>query len=237
MGSARKEKRSRTTSKRRSLSGGDGDEVMKTTPVTTSKIPANYVCKICKNDPKCGDAHWIYKCPNKVDKVTKKPAQAEKAPDTKKLFISGLPFGIENAAVEEFFAATLLSKKEKAKKGSSVVKCKTLRFDKSDRTDKAGRSNGLAFLVFATDALAEKALKLNGNKWPKTEDEPEERVFSIVRAKPKEGAADQQSKKRKTAPVESKKAVAPPTPTRSAKVATKSPNTKSPKRSKRKATE
>jgi RNA recognition motif-containing protein len=244
---------------KKTADGGVKAKVNTKSPTTTNEtkksnknaLPANYICAACKNDPKCGEAHWIHDCPQKKpqekkpkEKKTptkeKKPAEAkeEKSPakrkretaeksvsvvesvveapvDPKSLFVSGMPFGVEVAAVTGFFSKAVAVRSKargKSLKGKSqdeaaaaVTSCKLRNFDKQ-----GGRCNGQAVVTFATEAMAEKALKLNNSKWPTTGTEKgeEERVLRIQRAVPlvvkKDNSGDNSwSKKAKKSPATS----------------------------------
>jgi RNA recognition motif-containing protein len=116
----------------------------------TKEVPADYVCRACNNEIK--PLHWIYDCPNKLYKPgtnkVKKGLRGINDPDSRKVFISGLPFDAKTKEVEMYF--------EKEMKCGKVVHCKLLQFEDTKRC------KGSGFLTFETDEGAQKALKLNG---------------------------------------------------------------------------
>merc|ERR1712166_38409 len=97
-------------------------------------------------------AHWIYDCP---DKITVRGANQKKKkdrgvhdPDSKKVFVSGLPFEANAKKVEDFFSTT---------HNCGIVSCVGLiKFDDSKRC------NGQAYVTFNTDEGAKLALELTG---------------------------------------------------------------------------
>jgi hypothetical protein len=113
-------------------------------------VPSDYVCSACKN--RNTPAHWIYDCP---DKVTVRGANKKKKkdrgvhdPDSKKVFVSGLPFEANAKKVEDFFSTT---------HNCGIVSCVGLiKFDDSKRC------NGQAYVTFNTDEGAKLALELTG---------------------------------------------------------------------------
>jgi hypothetical protein len=111
-------------------------------------VPHDYVCQACKNSHK--PVHWIYDCPNKVTvrgtNQRKKRERGLHDPDSRKLFVSGLPFDVKPKDVCQFFE----------KGGTQVVSCKLLTFEDTKRC------NGQAYLTFATDQAALDALKISG---------------------------------------------------------------------------
>jgi hypothetical protein len=120
-------------------------------------VPEDYVCSACKN--KHQPAHWIYDCPDKVTlrgtNQTAKKLRGLNDPDSKKVFVSGLPFEVKPAEVEQMFAAC-----------GTVSAVKLLKFDDTKRC------NGQAYVSFDTDDGAKKALKLSGT----TIDNPEPKI-------------------------------------------------------------
>mmetsp|Transcript_17633 Transcript_17633/g.38560 ORF Transcript_17633/g.38560 Transcript_17633/m.38560 type:complete len:406 (+) Transcript_17633:101-1318(+) len=112
-------------------------------------VPHDYVCQACSN--KHQPAHWIYDCPNKVtvrgtNQVAKK-LRGINEPDSRKVFVSGLPFEIKARDVEKYFQDAC----------GRVVHCKLLTFDDTKRC------KGQGFLTFETDEAAKKAIKMSGN--------------------------------------------------------------------------
>jgi hypothetical protein len=117
----------------------------------TKPVPPDYVCQAClnKNTP---PVHWIYDCPNKIHKpgtnqISKKN-RGFHDPSSHKVFVSGLPFTAKAKDVEHYF--------EKEKECGKVVNVKMLTFEDSFRC------KGQAFVTFATEQEAKKALTLNG---------------------------------------------------------------------------
>ena len=110
-------------------------------------VPQDYVCQACKNKHKT--PHWIYDCPDKVTvRGTNQKAKKLRGlhdPDSKKLFVSGLPFDVKPADVVGLFQAC-----------GKVAYCKLIKFGDT------GRCNGQAYVSFDTDQAAAKALKLSG---------------------------------------------------------------------------
>ena len=113
-------------------------------------VPSDYVCQACKNRHK--PAHWIYDCPDKVTvRGTNKKRKKERGindPDSKKVFVSGLPFEAKTKAVEDFFAVT--------KNCGTVASVRLITFEDTKRC------NGQAYVCFDTDAGAQRALGLSG---------------------------------------------------------------------------
>ncbi|KAL3931484.1 MAG: hypothetical protein SGBAC_011289 [Bacillariaceae sp.] len=110
-------------------------------------VPPDYVCQACNNKMK--PVHWIYDCSMKVTvrgrNQKKKKLRGITETDSKKLFVSGLPFEVKPADVTNLFKAC-----------GKVVNCKLLKFGDT------GRCNGQAYVSFDTDEAALKALKLSG---------------------------------------------------------------------------
>lgn len=110
-------------------------------------VPPDYVCQACNNSTK--PAHWIYDCSMKVTvrgrNQKKKKLRGINQPDSRKLFVSGLPFDTKSADVAGLFKAC-----------GNVVTCKLIKFGDT------GRCNGQAYVSFDTDEAASKALKLSG---------------------------------------------------------------------------
>jgi len=113
-------------------------------------VPSDYVCQACKNRHK--PAHWIYDCPDKVTvRGTNQKRKKERGindPDSKKVFVSGLPFEAKTKAVEDFFAVT--------KNCGTVASVRLITFEDTKRC------NGQAYISFDTDAGAQRALGLSG---------------------------------------------------------------------------
>ncbi|KAL7545614.1 hypothetical protein ACHAWF_008963 [Thalassiosira exigua] len=128
-------------------------------------VPSDYVCMACRNE--CPDfaPHWIYDCPMKrtergCNKVAKR-LRGLNEPDERKVFVSGLPFDCDEGGVERFFAEGVDSK---PMVDSKPIHCKLLRFEDSKRC------KGQAFLTFASDEGATRALTLSGSPWRDVEE-------------------------------------------------------------------
>ena len=113
-------------------------------------IPSDYICQACKN--RHTPAHWIYDCPDKVTvRGTNKKKKRERGindPDSKKVFVSGLPFDVKAKAVEDFFSVT--------------NNCGTIAFVRLVKFNDTKRCNGQAYISFDTDEGAQRAIKLSG---------------------------------------------------------------------------
>jgi len=113
-------------------------------------IPSDYICQACKN--RHTPAHWIYDCPDKVTvRGTNKKKKRERGindPDSKKVFVSGLPFDVKPKAVEDFFSVT--------------NNCGTIAFVRLVKFHDTNRCNGQAYISFDTDEGANRAIKLSG---------------------------------------------------------------------------
>ena len=113
-------------------------------------VPSDYICQACKN--RHTPAHWIYDCPDKKTvRGTNQKKKRERGihdPDSKKVFVSGLPFTVTTKGVEAFFSET---------NNCGIVS--SVRLVKFDDT---GRCNGQAFVIFNTDEGAKLALELSG---------------------------------------------------------------------------
>ena len=111
-------------------------------------VPADYVCSACQN--KHTPAHWIYDCPDKVTmRGTNQVAKRLRGihnPDSRKVFVSGLPFDAKARDVEHFFVSC-----------GPVAHCKLITFEDT------GRCKGQAYVTFTTDESARKALELSGS--------------------------------------------------------------------------
>ena len=110
-------------------------------------VPEDYVCLACQNTHK--PAHWIYDCPEKVtvkgtNHVSKK-LRGIHAPDSRKVFVSGLAFTMKKRDVEELF-----------RECGKITSVKLFTFKDT------GRCKGQAFITFETDESAKKAIKLSG---------------------------------------------------------------------------
>lgn len=110
-------------------------------------VPQDYVCSACKN--KHSPIHWIYDCPDKVTvrgtNNKKKKERGLNQPDSRKVFVSGLPFDVKPADVQQLFQGC-----------GKVASCKLVKFGDT------GRCNGQAYVSFDTDEAATKSLKLSG---------------------------------------------------------------------------
>jgi len=130
--------------------GNDDGKIAKKKAKRNKTVPSDYVCSACKN--RNTPAHWIYDCP---DKITVRGANQKKKkdrgvhdPDSKKVFVSGLPFEANAKKVEDFFSTT---------HNCGIVSCVGLiKFDDSKRC------NGQAYVTFNTDEGAKLALELTG---------------------------------------------------------------------------
>ena len=110
-------------------------------------VPPDYTCMACNN--KHTPVHWIYDCPDKktvkgINNKRKKERGIHE-PDSRKIFVSGLPFEIKAADVQQLFIGC-----------GEVSSCKLLKFNDT------GRCNGQAYVSFTTDEAASKAIKLSG---------------------------------------------------------------------------
>jgi len=113
-------------------------------------IPSDYVCQACKN--RHTPAHWIYDCPDKVtvrgSNQKRKKERGVNDPDSKKVFVSGLPFDVKAKAVEDFFSIT--------------NNCGTVAFVRLITFKDTKRCNGQGYVAFDTDAGAQRAIGLSG---------------------------------------------------------------------------
>mmetsp|Transcript_26992 Transcript_26992/g.65516 ORF Transcript_26992/g.65516 Transcript_26992/m.65516 type:complete len:135 (+) Transcript_26992:129-533(+) len=75
----------------------------------------------------------------------KKKLRGINEPDSRKLFVSGLPFNVKTADVTSVFKGC-----------GKVINCKLIKFGDT------GRCNGQAYVSFDSDEAASKALKLSG---------------------------------------------------------------------------
>ena len=159
-------------------------------------VPPDYVCRACGNDA-AFPPHWIYDCPKKVTtkgcNTVAKRLRGLHDPPSRKVFVSGLPFDTEEAGVRRFFekgvrssgAATSRDGDEDenvdlADSDLELVHLKLLKFEDSKRC------KGQAFLTFASDGAARRALRLNGAAW----EEAEAEAGAKKRKKRKTGAGD-----------------------------------------------
>jgi hypothetical protein len=116
-------------------------------PRRTKPVPTDYVCSACKgrHEP----SHWIYDCPSKITvrgtNGVAKDLRGIKAPDERKVFVSGLPFEVKVKDVHEIFVPC-----------GKVSQCKLITFEDT------GRCKGTAIITFETEDAAKKALKLSG---------------------------------------------------------------------------
>jgi len=119
-------------------------------PKQNKPIPADYVCAACKNSHE--PLHWIYDCPFKVTvRGTNKKKKKDRGfndPDSKKVFVSGLPFDVKAKAVEDFFSV--------ARNCGTVAGVRLVTFADTKRC------NGQAYISFDTDEGAQNAIKLSG---------------------------------------------------------------------------
>ena len=126
------------------------DEKPKKKPKTNKPVPSDYVCAACKNRHQ--PLHWIYDCPYKVTvRGTNKKKKRDRGmndPDSKKVFVSGLPFDVKVKGVEDFFSIT--------KNCGTVAAVRLVKFEDTKRC------NGQAYVSFDTDQGAQNAIKLSG---------------------------------------------------------------------------
>lgn len=121
-----------------------------TTPKRVKPVPTNYICQACqnRNEPR----HWIYDCPDKVTirgtNQKKKKERGIHDPDSRKVFVSGLPFEAKSNNVIALFEQTC----------GKVVSCKLLMFQDTKRC------NGQAIVTLTSDGAAAEALKLSGTE-------------------------------------------------------------------------
>jgi len=113
-------------------------------------IPSDYICQACKNRHE--PSHWIYDCPDKVTvRGTNKKRKKERGvndPDSKKVFVSGLPFDVKAQPVEDFFSVT--------NNCGTVAAVRLIHFEDTKRC------NGQAYVLFDTDEGAQRAIGLSG---------------------------------------------------------------------------
>jgi len=111
-------------------------------------VPLDYVCQACKNNHE--PLHWIYDCPDKVTvRGTNQKKKSERGlhdPDSRKVFVSGLPFDVKSKDVCTIFEPAC----------GKVSSCKLLTFEDTKRC------NGQAYLTFESDQAATNAIKLSG---------------------------------------------------------------------------
>lgn len=119
-------------------------------------VPPDYVCQACKN--RNTPSHWIYDCPEKKTvkgiNLKKKKERGLHQPDSRKVFVSGLPFDVKPADVQQLFQSS-----------GKVVSCKLVKFGDT------GRCNGQAYVSFDSDEAATKALKLSGTTIDNTKED------------------------------------------------------------------
>ncbi len=119
-------------------------------PKQNKPVPADYVCAACKNEHQ--PLHWIYDCPFKVTvRGTNKKKKKDRGfndPDSKKVFVSGLPFDVKAKAVEDFFSIS--------KNCGTVAGVRLVTFEDTKRC------NGQAYVSFDTDEGAQNAIRLSG---------------------------------------------------------------------------
>lgn len=151
---------------------GDEQEPPRKKSKRAKAVPSDYVCQACKN--KHSPTHWIYDCPDKktVKGINhkKKKERGLHEPDSRKVFVSGLPFDVKISDVQQLFQSC-----------GQVASCKLVKFGDT------GRCNGQAYVTFGSDEAATKALKLSGTT---IDSEKEEK-------KPKAKKADASSPKRR----------------------------------------
>jgi len=118
---------------------------------TNKPVPSDYVCQACKN--KHTPPHWIYDCPDKVCKPgsnqIKKNKKGVNPPDPRKVYVSGMPFGVKQREVKTFF--------EQTSNCGKIQKCHLVTFK-----DEFKRCKGEAFLTFETEEGAKKAISVSG---------------------------------------------------------------------------
>lgn len=134
--------------------GGEQETIAQSEQVPPKKktkrskpVPRDYTCMACSN--RHSPIHWIYDCPDKKTMKginnKKKKERGLHEPDSRKVFLSGLPFEIKPDSVAQLFQDC-----------GKMVSCKLLKFKDT------GRCNGQAYVSFETDEAASKALKLSG---------------------------------------------------------------------------
>lgn len=115
-------------------------------------VPSDYVCQACNN--KRSPPHWIYDCPDKVHRPgsnqIKKKMKGINMPDPRKVYVSGMPFGVRYGDVRGYF-------EDKAKCGK-IAKCHLVTFK-----DESARCKGEAFITFETEEGAKKAIATSGD--------------------------------------------------------------------------
>ena len=120
------------------------ENAIKTRTPRSRPVPIDYTCQACQNKHK--PAHWIYDCPSKVtmrgSNLVSKRTKGMHKPDSRKVFVSGLPFDVAKADVTKIFASC-----------GKIVSCKLITFPDSSRC------KGQAILAFETESGAHKALE------------------------------------------------------------------------------
>lgn len=116
-------------------------------------VPEDYVCQACKNE-RGHPPHWIYNCPDKIRRPgtnqVKKNMKGVNLPDPRKVYVSGMPFGVKYGEVRAYF-------EDKAKCGK-IARCHLVQFK-----DEMKRCKGEAFITFETEDGAKKAIVTSGD--------------------------------------------------------------------------
>jgi hypothetical protein len=119
-------------------------------PKRIKPVPPDYTCQACKNQH--NPPHWIYDCPDKVTvRGTNEKKKRERGfhdPDSRKVFVSGLPFDVKSKDICAVLEPSC----------GKISSCKLLTFQDTKRC------NGQAIVTLATDQAAAMALKLSGTK-------------------------------------------------------------------------
>ncbi|KAG7337399.1 RNA recognition motif containing protein [Nitzschia inconspicua] len=126
----------------------DDDQTSTKLAKRAKPVPHDYVCQACMNKNK--PLHWIYDCPDKVTvRGTNQKKKRERGihdPDSRKVFVSGLPFDVKSKDVCALFEQSC----------GKVTSCKLLTFEDTKRC------NGQAIVTLSSDQAATEALKLSG---------------------------------------------------------------------------
>jgi hypothetical protein len=135
---------------KREVSSGQREFPVKRKSNRFKPVPPDYLCQACKN--KHNPPHWIYDCPDKVTvrgtNQKKKGERGIQHPDSRKIFVSGLPFDVKSNDVCAIFEPSC----------GKISSSKLLTFQDTKRC------NGQAILTLSSDQAAAAALKLTGTK-------------------------------------------------------------------------
>ena len=119
-------------------------------------VPADYVCWACQN--RHTPPHWIYDCPDKDSAVSKnkKKNKGIHEPDPRRVFVSGLPFSINQQGLYQLFLGAMGNTSN-----TKIVQTKIITFPDT------GRCKGQAIVTFDTPQMAQRAIQqLNGTTIP-----------------------------------------------------------------------